>query len=1023
MSRLRCIVWACVIQGVVGLSFAAGLRGEEPTRVVLLGDGVPSDQALFKQIEIGFLGDEKVEVVRKAAAEAPAVGQPNRSESPRIVSLIADSKCDLAVVVDPAVNGNAATGFTIWDGRGAVVNEADFTSERDASRVEELAEAIRRARAEFVNLGKTSHRIAILTGFGEQEPISPIALDPLRLALEKWLAISDQLSVVPGSLDPLAPLPEADYLIVLNGKQVEQNQTLEVRVLDGDRKPLAKLTFDNPAQEVDGIKKISNEIAKSLGVAEFDKQVDSARLARRLISCGKSLTIHQQTLNGIYHHAAATVLVADDVRLQWELAASILAELYRQRYERNAGQWPPATIQSLSLAAFALVAQVYEKVAEDQKAIDEIAGVDTRTGTTNSFPVNMHLDSQLSQAREDKWPEDVVKQLAELRRTGIRSIFSKHRALAKKDLNRHSVYTEFMATQLRRFIDIGNPESIDDRDLELVFEMVRMWLRDFDELPAARQGWPAIRRGLTWVTGTTSPELADQIHPICKEFEAHPHPFVKLHGLLARTTAGWTNRMGQPLPEAERVARLSKMHSTSLELMKAELQAGRSENAYTIVSLLQSLSNHIKHHAPADVLKANMELGEAIVALGINNAIAIGEMAVPWDDESAVRAIALLKKVDPQLRQTRDDVEEIEEKFPNAADPAEPGAPAVWEIGGFADLFHGDETLQIDAVRERWAYCWGTRLNAIVPFKVNIDSGEAVLFGSSDNPLIGGPERLLLSGSPVRLLSSLGQTEYFVIASSGLNAVLLKDGTRRLVTPANALPKSPTALVHSGDWLILGTATGVLARIDLKTGRVEEIANMSRPVAESALDGIGEFKVNFLAQDTARERVIVGLNTGNNPIPEVSLWRLDPKSKEVSRIVQFGPPRGGPLSGIVFGDELIVSDTWLLRWNLRNDQRTLIANYTCGELQPQMKLWLGFVKGPVLCGGRIWFSGYDRGFREFIPNESPKLHRVHGTTPGNPLVSVYKAPDLVPVDEETFLFCYGRRIFGVRPEGKAGKQP
>jgi hypothetical protein len=169
-----------------------------------------------------------------------------------------------------------------------------------------------------------------------------------------------------------------------------------------------------------------------------------------------------------------------------------------------------------------------------------------------------------------------------------------------------------------------------------------------------------------------------------------------------------------------------------------------------------------------------------------------------------------------------------------------------------------------------------------------------------------------------------------------------------------------------------------------------------------------------LLSDKDRNRLLVFVLDRHNEGRGGEVWEYDLASGKLKRLERFGRIQLG-LSAALRGDTLMLADTWFVRWNLKTNEKTVVANYTLGELAPTRKLWVsGLSQPPVYCQDSFWWLKNDGAMGRFkFPDGDPELHLPEKLRrdPGDN-VGQSRA---IPVDDERLLLQHARRLWLATP--------
>lgn len=925
---------------------------------------------------------------------------------------------DLLVILDAPTATTKIPGFGIWDKSGNLLWESAAQDDPTA----ELGTAIRFAKAKYEGLGDGTIRLTVRVGRGAGE----LGLaEPLRLGLEKILVQNPKIAIAEVAADRAKGEddPRLDFvLFVLENDIDEAESAVQCQLRDSAKKTLLEVKYSAPGFDGKFFAKLANEVALALKKEALATEAVVVQASRRLKQTGDRLHTRQETSEAMLHLLSGALLNIQD----FDLTGNVILELanYSSKIERA------------DLPRFTVGLMQYRLQAIRQLPAKQAALVDFEVGKkpgNRRFYTLGRLNSLVQNAVrsrqteiEEPWPDDITKLISKLHAEASAELFARWKAVVKDDPKAFGAFTAHLNESQRMMMSYSNGKKYRVGEVDqVVTEMTLDWQKLFDALPKEDQEWLYITRGLQHVTNDTPAAIGDRLEPVWKMLEENDHPLVKLYGLRGRTQHDWDN---PEMSGAERVGRYKKLMDAIVVVAKEEKAANRPTNVHTLKELISTFNNNVRYPKSDEISKVQLEYAQALLKEGFIHDVALTQMTNPVDEASAKLALALLRSHSPTDSLARH-IQDLEKQYPGLRDSKTlAGMPKVRQILDMADAGGApgaSDILRFLHVRGDSAFgLWVKNpLNpSAVVVKIDLKTGATL---SSEQLPMAKPGSY---GALLREHLTVGhasETDFFFggthigIYQCGL---ALDAAPQQILTGAE-LAARPTALQVVGKQLYIGTADGGLWQYQLDTRKKALLISGKREVRQSKLDGVGVFDIDAILHDEPRSRLLLLAHTKTPELKPITngIWSLPmiddvPDPKSLKKLVEVMTPTGNSgydVSGVLMNDDLLVTSWGLLRWNLKTDKKTLIANASWGSLQPTNHEFLPGVRSPVLCQDSLWWSGFRGDLAESKPGMRTTAHnldlgekRFHDSSD-----TAY----VVPLDQKQFLLYSVQRLYVVTP--------
>jgi len=577
---------------------------------------------------------------------------------------------------------------------------------------------------------------------------------------------------------------------------------------------------------------------------------------------------------------------------------------------------------------------------------------------------------------------------------GTRHLFERWQQVGGQRPAQFELYSEMAAEYLRAVTDAENrPQTAQPAYREFALELAMKWLESYEALPVDVQRWHAPFRALLWVTVDMNESQARSLEPLYLRLDNHQHPFLKLLGFRARQLGPWDRVKSQP---QECVRRFKTFMDAAMALWKPE----NFSDQFVLMEVISGFANNTSHTSLPEMNAVHLEYAERLAPTGAVHSIAIAQLLHPWDDDSARRSIALLKQHygNSSDRGIKSLVESIQDRFPALIDPARLAVAPDMQL--LLDLEPHGRLASLQYLVTRGGQTVGLLLNRPKPTElVSIDLASGDIRKIAE--IEGEGTALLLDGDSA-----------IVATSAGVFKVNLTSGQSSSVLSRWSSTISSLALADGK--LFAGTLDGKVIVIDADNHTARAIIGGVDTHSVRG-DSPHQVSISHVFYDAPRKRMLVisrvpnhVRDTGRNAV-----WAWDLQTQNLSKMFDFGDLQGLGFWASIEEDKLILSNCWLLQYNLSNGKYELLANYVCGDLHPTHKGFMIPIT-PINVGGRFWWGGsklwelHDNG-AEYTLHITPQIpDRIVNS---NGSMENY----LTKIDETQFLWYSRRQLYLVRP--------
>ncbi|MFM9960054.1 MAG: hypothetical protein ACKV2Q_02380 [Planctomycetaceae bacterium] len=918
--------------------------------------------------------------------------------NPRELAEKADVDLVVTFSTTSADASKGASGVSVWDRRGLLIAEEDLaaepleTSMRQAVRVAGLK--VTRDRAKLISL-----RVICVEGS---------QLEFVQLALERAFVQSPLIAVDFQRATQIQPPPEVQKTIRLSaGEKRDGPPNVEIVILDAKQNSIATFVLPRETLTSGRLLKLADEVAEKVGAAAFMTPEKQKTAARRLRAAGQDAFV-KRSLQASFTPLMASILLNDRdleaVRfLLHSMAQTVNDDLFRAR-DTELHQMAESLFDIRKFAAQQLPPDYERLVAFDGKT------------TPDQFShFRSHLKSIVDFGKEH-WPPELMQRMEQTYVDGVYELFSKWKTIAANDPQKFSEFSEYTASNLWALMHYANGGTRPSLCDEMSARITADWLNEFEKLPAAEQNWQLPKRGLLHATTEMPTVCGKTFQPLWTRMEKSKHQFVQVLGLRGPLMIGWD----EEVTHKEKGKRLATYYARTLPILDAELKAGRRNNVHELIENYSLIANNTSQLANAcePIMTAHMNLADELLKRNVIHHVALVSMTRCHDESSALRAIELIRKF-PRFEQhqnLRDHLQAIEKRFPGVPRLLKDAEPPLMEVVlDVRDLGDGDHISHI-TVRDGVAY--GLHLhppggNALARV-LQVDLKSKTVKTVSDLPALDLVVRPFNGLPHKHVCGCLGTNSYFVSSpSSGVLRVPLAGDPPTTVISSEQLKDLPAlSMTQAGDRLFVGTDDGRLLSADLKSGVVNTLVNGQREIAVTPVDPLGQHRIPALVSDEKDEQLWFITETGSFQTRDLILWHYQIAKNEFKRLANLGRPQS-QVAAHRSGSELVVSDCWLLRWDMKtNEKISLTANYPCGDLQPDTQQWLGPVGPSVELGNSLWWITGNT--LNQLP-KSQKNYRRYELPQRMPRPNANQPASLIRVNNEEFLIDVNQQWLRVQP--------
>lgn len=893
-----------------------------------------------------------------------------------------------------------ASGVSVWDRRGLLVAEEDLSSEpleiamRQAVRSAGLK--ITRDREKLITL-----RVTCVEGS---------QLEFVQLALERAFVQSPLIAVDFQRATPILPQPEVQKTIRVSAvEKGDGPPNAEIVILDAKQNSIATFVVPRETLNSDRLLKLADEVAEKVGAAAFMTPEKQKTAARRLRAAGQDALV-KRSIHAAFTPLMASILLNDrdleSVRfLLHSMAQSASDALFRAQH---------AEFQQMAESLFDIRKFAAQQLPPDY---ERLVAFDGKTTPDQFFQFRFHLKSIIDLGKR-RWPAETMERMEQAYVDGVYELFSKWKTVAAIDTRKFAEFSEYTANNLRALMHYANggprPSLCDEMSARITAD----WLNEFEKLPATEQNWLLPKRGLLHATAQMPTVCAPKFQSLWIRMEKSSHPFVQVLGLRGPLMMGWNEA---ELTHEEKGKRLATYYARTLPILDAELKAGRRNNVHELIENYSMIANNTSQLANVcePIMTAHMNLADELLKRNVIHSVALVSMTRCHDESSAQRAVELIRRFPrfEQQQNLRDHLQAIEKRFPGVPRLLKDAEPPLMEVVLDVREMGNNDHISHIAVRDGVAY--GLHLpppgGNFLARVLQVDLKTKTVKTVSDLPALDLVARPFNGLPQTHACGGLGTNSYFVSSpSSGVLRVPLSgDPPTTLISSEQLKDLSAISLTQAGDRLFAGTDDGRLLAANLKSGEVSTLINGQREIPVTPVDRLGQHRIPALVADEKGEQLWLITETGTFQTRNLILWHYHIAKHEFKRLANLGRPQS-QVAAHRSGSELVVSDCWLLRWDMKkNEKLSLIANYPCGDLQPDTKQWLGPVGTSVEVGNSLWwitgntlnqlpmnqknFSRYD------LPQRMPRPNANHPAS-------------LIRINNEEFLIDVNQLWIRVQPK-------
>ncbi|MEZ5941485.1 MAG: hypothetical protein R3C18_08850 [Planctomycetaceae bacterium] len=557
------------------------------------------------------------------------------------------------------------------------------------------------------------------------------------------------------------------------------------------------------------------------------------------------------------------------------------------------------------------------------------------------------LEMQLSPVIR-MWQDDAVRQnyheaLVSLNVPACQQLASKWHEVVTESPEEHFAEYSRRVSELTHLLvhQLRNDNYVDPQAAKLAANIWIQWIDEFEKLEESEKYWFNASGALNVAYSTPTFVESDRVYldPVWDRLEKSGDPFLSLLRQYSQIRSTMPPFNGVTEADTER---LRKVYDDMYKLGTLRY----AESARAVASLKQSLVNHTTHIPGQALAEARLEIAEKYAATGFFDEGQIVSLLRPWDDASAKRCIEVFRKAQSKYPRINVDfrISQWTKEFPGLRTPSQDSFLGqmrevldIKDQGNWTKLHDFHRVPGIDdavfGLLSNYQNAPKCRL-----LRVNLISGETTELScwQSDVPVICCSENALYA-------ATRGELKRFDPNGNG---------------PGEFVPlllnTSPTAMVAVGDTVFLGTEQGRVYEVSLRGQSRSEIIGPSTELRLADSES-QRLEVSTLLYDEPRNRLlIVSADRGVSESPANGVFSYDLKTHVLQRLFGFGRIQGLGVTAQFDGDILEVVNTWILRYNLKTGEYSLIANYDVGEFTPTVKQFVGFAHHPLLVGNTYW---------------------------------------------------------------------
>lgn len=876
-------------------------------------------------------------------------------------------------------------GCTIFEtGRRDLLADVGVSADEATLPAEAVAAAVRNAVAKSVADKETIHRVVRWNLDTRALPLaSRMPAIELFELLGRRLSAADNI-VVAQRREGAMPLSltlstgEAAEEIV-----VELNTAGEKTRVSGDRLDIAIL------------EKLTEAVCKHLAVDPPATKVSVARVS----AIADNLWAQGKKKAAILAAQQAAILAPRDVTIQRRLSGWLLDEV-----ESFSREWKP--VEQRTFVACAV--QTERRLADDL-SLDEMPTLleDVRyPGAVHRLHSMMNVVNRLG---DDFEADDLARLRADHFRCVTRANDLYHQAAAR-DANHVPAYSLALGHRMHYLCNL-KPDAETPKGQAAVAAALR-WLELFDELPAGQKPWNRLNIVLRSLTKTSQVRDRDVVTPLYRRLEAHPQALVQLFGRRGRMTHDWN------VSDAD--AQAAEFHELRLEAMDV-LDAARKNSQARVASetvrFLDESFNSLRLSGSNKLIDEMLDTADALHQRGIPPGRMLLDACALADESSAKRAYELLGEVHKNRSAAAAQFARLEQLLPELR-KAPAASPVALKKLFDAHTFGERPLVLHPQVRGDRVYAMVLSIagdtSVVQLIAAPLDGGEHELLGKITLPERPGSSH---EGNTQFVTAACTDRNSYYAAIRGVGIVefgLHKDRHSTLVEPKSLPQGVVQSLSLAGGQLYAGVEGGKLLRVKMMTGKADTLVATDVDVVKSPLDDRPPFDIPLLLTDEPRGRLLALVQDRHSEGRGAELWQVDLKTQKIERLERLGRIQLA-VNADLRDDTLTLADTWLLRWNLKTDEKTIVANYNLGEMKPTRRLWISGLNHPVVCAGAMWWLQPDGALgRLTFPGGQPEIHLPDELKRGP--ADRGGRSHAFAIDEKRYLLLHGSQLWLATPK-------
>ena len=945
--------------------------------------------------------------------------------------VLAQQKCQSIVLLERNLVGRPV-GLTVRATEtGALLHDATVSAADTKSWSDQISDGIGGAAAKL------------------KKPLVSVQLDVEAAAFERddWLRIETLLDLVERRLSTsseVAVFPRRLRGVVTPGAQAQIAVTLSIDEIAGSLALLGSISkegkqigevqvFEESAAAA--IESVAQAIWKSTGVTTGPDQ-DRKVLSRRYLQLSESAERYIAHEVSIRAAEAALLLAPESQATRPRLVdALFIGVMRRVRHGAKARHvsstrgfpWKPEEATRLHERAWFLVREMAE--AQTPEKYDPAMGPEQFMAFVRRFS---SMTSSLRNPRLSIPPERRVVFQEDLVAYFSRPLEAMQQA-AIKDPALADAYTRLIFTRMSALRRPNFPDAP-----KTLWKITRDWLDAFDSWPKNKNWWRC--NVLRESTFFPSKERREAVLPLIVRLEKHSVPMLRLYGMRGRLL---TERPRTDEDYARFVKTLPPLRDAAIAVLAEALKKGEVELAYHSMDYLREVYTVISQSGKAVAYPEVFDTSEKLLDMKVVPAQILAEACnAPrmTGDDHARRGYALMIRMEKlrlsgkaafvgdayNMARVRRHIVQMERKWPFLRQEPRKSRYVLQSRLSASEI--GDEFSVTPA-----AFSQKDRFIAAVLHNALRKSDGNVELQFASVPLDGSPpalsKKLDVGASSSSSTAVLNLATSFVAQSEEFGYVCGQDGNLfRLTLKDLSLEKLPVSSTIPGRILAMGCAEGrvylatsnELHRVSKDNATLETILSGATGDKVADIENKGPFRVQYMLADPWRNRMLVVVMFEKPRRYEV--WSFSPKSDEWKRLNVYDP-RNLPYSMIVSRDRLLVNFYRELRWRElpapaadtgNSDLATWPASYV-----NRNRFWLTgkTIRGMGL-GGTMSEYPLPATKNTMWNAISGAHHELFDLDPG-PSTRSWASP----LNENSFLFSNGQKIWAVRPTGTEDSKP